>query len=308
MKKIILVTFSAVVFLTSCETKSVNSQRPENINVSPTKENTLINQTESVEKTVYVSKIWNEKDSLEVENFIVKKVSHKVKPKDLIEADVTDAIIQKNGKTLLKLDGIYHGLGNATDFALFPLLGEYQKQLIVSHTVPRGGIHYVIGFSPNPKVIFDSRDFAIGGEDLAIEDVDNDGIYEVLLDKSGDFFNFVSSEIPFVTIIFQSDKQTQKFLPVNHRLPENASEHIDGQIKRFNESKEKRFSAVLEILLTYLYAGKEKEAWEFFDKNFQPQDWSFGRVENKEDTKIIIKDALDKDPIYKFIKNDLNAK
>lgn len=308
MARIMLLIFSAVLFLTSCETKSVNSQQPANTNVSPTMENSLINQTESVGKTVYVSKIWTEKDSLEVENFIVKKVSHKVKPIDLIEADVTDAIIQKNGKTLLKLDGVYHGFGNATDFALFPLLGENQKQLIVSHTVPRGGIHYVIDFSPNPKVIFDSRDFAIGGEDLAIEDVDNDGIYEVLLAKSGDYFNFVSSEIPYVTIIFQFDKQTQKFLPVNHKLPEFSLWYIDGQIKRFNEGKEKRFSDVLDITLTYLYTGKEKEAWEFFDKNFLSQDWSFGRVENNEEAKEKIKAALDKDPIYKFIKNDLKAK
>lgn len=308
MKKIMFLMLSALLFLNSCDTKSVISQQSENTNANPKDENISTNQTESVEKTVYVSEIWTEKDSLEIEKFIVKKVSHKVKPEDLIEADVTDAIIQKNGKTLLKLDGIYHGLGNATDFASFPLLGDNKKQLIISQTVPRGGIHYVIDFSPNPRVIFNSRDFGIGGEDLGITDVDNDGIYEIFLAKSGDYFSFVSSEIPYVTITFRFDKQTQKFLPVNHKLPENASERINGQIKRFNESKEKRFAAVLEITLTYLYAGKEKEAWDFFDKNFAPQDWIYGRVENKEQTKEKIKADLSKDPIYKFIKNDLKAK
>lgn len=308
MKSVILLIFSTVLFLNSCGTESVNFHQPENTNAKPAQENTPINQTESVGKTVYVSEMWTEKDFLEVENFIVKKFSHKLKPKDLIEADVTDAMIQKNGKTLLKLDGIYHGLGNATNFALFPLLGENKKQLIVSHTVPRGGIHYIIDFSSNPRVILDSRDFAVGGEDLGTTDIDNDGVYEVFLAKSGDYFNFASFEIPYITITFRFDKQKQSFLPVNHILPENALEHIDGQIKRFNESKEKRFSAVLEITLTYLYAGKEKEAWEFFDKNFFPQDWAFGKVEDKEETKQIIKEVLGKDPIYKFIKNDLNAK
>lgn len=308
MTRIMLLIFSAALFLISCETKSINSQQPENKNVNPTKENTLINQTESVEKTVYVSEIWVKEDFWEIKDFVVKKVSHKVKPKDLTEAYVTDAVIQKNGKTLLKLNGIYHGLGNTTNFAPFPLLGENRKQLIVSHTFPRGGIHYVVDFSPNPKIIFDSRDFAVGGEDLGIGDVDNDGIYEVLLSTSSDYFNFVSSEIPYIQIIFRFDKQIQKFLPVNHKLPELTLGYINGQIKRFNESREKRFSSVLEITLTYIYLGKEKEAWEFFDKNFAPQNWSYGGVENKEEAKEKIKVALDKDPIYKFIKNDLKAK
>lgn len=302
MKKTASIILLSILFFTSCETKSVNSQKVEN---TVNENNSIPVSNESEDKAVYMSDISAEEDSLEYKGFVIKKAVRKVKPKDLTEAEITDAVIQKNGKTLAKLDGIYYGIGNATDFALFSLLGEDEKQLIVSHTIPRDGIHYIVDFSPNPKIIFASPDFHIGGEDFGIEDIDSDGIYEISLAKPGDYFNFASSDIPYVRIIFQYDKQARKFLPVNHKLTKLIQEDIDNQIKSFNETKEKRFSDILEISLTYLYAGKEKEAWEFYDKNFAPQDWSFGKVEDKEEAKEKIKDALADEALYKFIKKDL---
>jgi hypothetical protein len=52
--------------------------------------------------------------------------------------EVSFAIVQRKNRTLAKFEGVYFGAGNATDFGLFPLLGERgPKQLIVSQTIPR---------------------------------------------------------------------------------------------------------------------------------------------------------------------------
>lgn len=291
----------------ACQTNSINAQKAESINLNSNKETAENDNKEFEDNTLYVSGLWTQEDSLEYKGFTVKKSVRKVKPKNLTEADVTDAIIQKNGKNLLTLKGTYHGLGNATDFGLYSLLGGDEKQLIVSHTVPRGGFHYIVGFLPEPKVLFDSGEFAIGGEDFAIKDYDNDGTYEIMLSKSADYFNFVTAEIPYIGIIFRYDKQSQKFLPVNHKFPEFTSIY-DAEIKKIEKSQEKSFSKILEITLSYVYSGKEKEAWEFFDRNFAPDYWGYGKVENKETTKEIIISKLNDDPIYKFIKSDSQQK
>lgn len=301
----LILTFLPIIFLTlACETNSLTIEQPENENLNSTKEIASNDKNEFEDTTLYASGLWTKEDSLEYKGFTVKKSVRKVKPKDLTEADVTDAVIQKNGKTFLTLKGTYYSLGNASDFALFSFFGGDEKQLIVSHTLPRGGFHYIVGFLPEPKVLFDSGEFAIGGEDFAVMDYDNDGTYEIMLSKSADYFNFVTAEIPYIGIIFRYDKQSQKFLPVNHKFPEFTSIHDDAEIKKIEKSQEKSFSKILEITLTYVYSGKEKEAWEFFDKNFAPEDWGYGKVENKEATKEKIVSKLNEDPIYKFIKSD----
>lgn len=303
MKIILPIVLLTGIFSVCCEISSVNSQQVENTK----RENVSVSVSNEVEdKTLNISDYYTQEDSLEYKGYVIRKIAHKEKPEGLTEAVVTDAVIQKNGKTLLKFDGIYYGLGNATDFGLFPFLGENEKQLVVSHTIPRGGAHYVIDFSPDPKVIFNSESFEIFGEDFGIKDIDSDGIYEISLVKSVYYFNFASSETPFTRIIFKFDNQTEKFLPANHKFPEFKHKEIDDQIKRFNESKDKRFSDVLGLTLTYIYAGRENEGWKFFDENFAPDDWALGKVEDKEQTKEKIKAALKKEAIYKFIKDDFS--
>lgn len=52
-------------------------------------------------------------------------------------------------------------LGTATEFALVPLLNGSDKELVISQTIPRGRTHWVVNFSPEPKVIFESADFEL---------------------------------------------------------------------------------------------------------------------------------------------------
>jgi hypothetical protein len=52
---------------------------------------------------------------------------------------------------------------NAIDFGLFTLLGSKAEQLIISQTRPRTGRHWIVELAANPKVIFDSGDYEVGG-------------------------------------------------------------------------------------------------------------------------------------------------
>ncbi|MEW6213045.1 MAG: hypothetical protein AB1631_32280 [Acidobacteriota bacterium] len=52
---------------------------------------------------------------------------------------------------------------------------------------------------------------------------------------------------------------------------------------------------MLGVTLSYIYAGREEEAWKFFDENY--------KLDDKEDFKSKIKDALSHCPIYRYIYN-----
>jgi hypothetical protein len=50
--------------------------------------------------------------------------------------EVSFAVLKKRGKLLAKFDGMYSGVGNATDFGLFSFLKGEAKQLFVSRRFP----------------------------------------------------------------------------------------------------------------------------------------------------------------------------
>ncbi len=148
MQKIIYILLSAIFLCNCCETKSVNSRQVENTN---TKSIEVKKEIKNENKIVSLSEYFTSQDSLAYNGFVVKKVFRKVKPKNSPEAEIADLVIKKNGKILLKFDGIYYPLGNGLDFGLFSFLGGEEKQLAVSDTIPRGGNHYIVRFFRDRK-------------------------------------------------------------------------------------------------------------------------------------------------------------
>jgi len=51
---------------------------------------------------------------------------------------------------------------------------------------------------------------------------------------------------------------------------------------------------VLKVVLSYLYAGKEQEAWSFYESEYNLPD--------KEEIKGTVKEAVSKDNVYKVLK------
>jgi hypothetical protein len=187
---------------------------------------------------------------------------------------------------------------NATGIGLFPLLGGKTKQLIISQTLPRTGRHWIVELAANPKVLFDSGDYEVGREELWAVDIDGDGVYEIGLFVTRFYLVFDQlsvSATPLPTVIFGYDKQVGKYLPANHRYRDYFLKDIETEIRDLPTAAGELYLARrLDVLLQFLYAGKEKEGWEFFDKAYTLPD--------ADKMKAKVREVLRKAPAYKFIR------
>jgi hypothetical protein len=256
---------------------------------------------ESANQEKYFADIFTKLKSLSYKGYDIRILEESIIDKASKDTpiDVTYALVKKGGRVSGKFDGVYFGLGNATDFGLFNFLSGKTKQLAISQTVPRGGRHWIVRLHPYYKVIFDSADYEIGREEVSIIDPDNDGIYEIGLAVTAFYlvFDFSMSETPLPYVIFKYDKKTDKYLPANHLFQNYLLQGIDKSISELSTDLKSSyyFSDRLSVLLDYLYAGKEKEGWAFFDQTYTLPD--------KETVKAKVRKVLKKGRAFQFIKN-----
>lgn len=210
--------------------------------------------------------------------------------------EVSYAVLKKNGRRLAEFEGVYFGLGNATDFGLFSFLGGEGKQLTVAQTVPRTGRHWVVDLSSDGRVIFDSRDYDVGREEFYVIDIEGDGVYEISLPVTA-FYMFAGmymAETPLPEIIFKYDRKARKYFPANPAFAGYALRGIEDEIRQLTPAEETNYlSKRLDIVLRYIYAGRESEAWDFFDREYRWPD----RAEMKVKIKAVLKDQA----VYKYL-------
>ncbi len=236
-----------------------------------------------------------ESENLSYQGYDLVRLTKKVK----VEGDSnlwenSYAILKKQGKVLAKFDGIYHPVGNATYFGLYPFLKTETKQIFISQTISRGGEHWVVDLSPDFRVIYDSVEWEVGRENFRVIDIDGDGVYEIsqeILDFWG-FEGLCMACSPLPNIIFKYDAKKRKYLPANHLFRDFVLEETEKNIAEKNIFN-------LGELLEYIYAGKEKEAWAFFEDKF-PESFPAGLKGNisKKEMKEKILAVLKKQPVY----------
>jgi hypothetical protein len=239
--------------------------------------------------------------SLSYNGFDIAKIAKrsKGKSKELSYAqDLTYAVVKKNEKVLAQFDGSTDEPMNEIGIGLFPLLGSKTKQLIISQTVPRGGRHWIVELAHNPEVLFDSGNYEVGREEVWAVDIDGDGVDEIWLFVTSFYgaFNQLSvSATPLPKVVFRYDKQAGRYLPANHRYRDYLLKDIETEIRDLPTERGERYLAQrLEVLLRFLYAGKEKEGWEFFDKAYALPD--------ADKIKAKVKEVLREAPAYNFIR------
>ena len=210
------------------------------------------------------------------------------------------AVLTRKGRPVTTFEGITHGGLAAIDFGLASLLGPEAKQLVVSQTRPRGGRHWVVDLSDG-TILFDSFEYAVGREDGWIKDVDRDGISEIIFELPA-FYMFEAmspSVTPLPEIIFRYDTNTRKYLPANALLRfglegiDKAIEDLDSTPTAEARSEGGYVSARLDILLRYVFAGKENEGWAFFEEHY--------RLDDRQEIKLKIEAVLATEPINKLI-------
>lgn len=212
--------------------------------------------------------------------------------------EVTYAGVMRNGKTISKFDGFegdYHPLGSAVDFGLFSFLNNGSKQLVIEQTQLRNWAHWIVTFSPDYRVIFDGRKWGVGRE-LMYADVNGDGVYEISQAVSAFVFfeNLTNGSSHLVDVVFKYDPEKMEYLPANHVTEAKTLGPIHLKAKDLKRDVDQEFaSQMLLIMLPYIYAGRESEAWAFYDREY--------RFDNKSELKTKIERKLKDEPVHQFI-------
>ncbi len=165
-------------------------------------------------------------------------------------------------------------------------------------------IYWVVSLSPNAKIIYDSGDYPVGHALRAI-DIDGDGKYELIQSLLSFWFwgRFSNVDSPFIEVIFVYNPTLQKYVPANPQFQEFALRNIQDNLRKAKEIQadsnlpgqdKGKLGAVLEVVLTYLFAGKEQEAWSFYETEYNLPD--------KEEMKVEIQKTLIKNVVYKVLK------
>ena len=215
--------------------------------------------------------------------------------------DVSYALLTRKGRALARFDdNIYFGMGNDTRFGLISVLGGSVKQVIISQDVPRGGTQWIIDLSRRARVIYDGPRWAVGreGDDMGVTDLDGDGVYEITVPIT-DFYDLQDkmsmAQIPLPEIVFKYDPRTREYLPANPLFQDYLFKGITSPADISATDELNHRSLVLRSTLTFIYAGKRQEGWEYFDHYYKLKDES--------EIRRRVKSILARQPVYKFIYN-----
>lgn len=239
-------------------------------------------------------------ETLTYNNYEVATLHRKIKSPVDRDTDIAYAVLRKNGKKVAQFD--YSGAVFSTEvrFGLFPVLRGAGKQLIIEITTYRGWRYWVVDLSTNFRILYDSGDYDVGYSLRAL-DLNHDGQYELIhtLQTFRFLYNLDNTNSPFIDIVFKYELKAGKFIPANPEFREFALKDIAGGIKEVRKFKESLsepaypkdlLAAVLEVTIRYLYTGQQKEAWAFYDEEYDLPD--------KQTIKSDIRKRLREDRVY----------
>lgn len=226
-------------------------------------------------------------------------------PKGVTEIEY--AVLRHNGRLVAKFDSPIDQLSEVR-FGLFSFLGD-DKQLVVEQTSNKFWRYWIISLQPEYRVIYDSSKYDVVYE-LRVSDMDSDGKLEII-QNLGSFWYFNSDNLfsPRPQIVFKYNPSTRSYIPANPGFKGIVLKDIDQRIGKTREVIERKEdpaydlhvrSAVLDVVLRYLYAGKSDEAWAFYDQHYN--------VGDKESLRAQLKDKLKQDALYREIINQSQAK
>jgi hypothetical protein len=200
------------------------------------------------------------------------------------------AVISRGGRELVRLtDGVPRE--DATRIGLFPLLGGGGRQLLVEQYT--GGAHCctvyrVYDLGPELRVLFDGNDYGVEeiGEEMTLADIDGDGRYEFTQSVMAfDYFLTSHAGSVFPTAVFAYDEAAGRYAPANRRFSAYLLRPVARDIakvealnRRMSRAERagtfhgEHFTAVMEVLLKYVYAGEEKKGWDFFATHYLLRD------------------------------------
>lgn len=232
-------------------------------------------------------------DPIEYQGYTLSK-QMKTEKMDGRPAEFSYAVLKRGGKTIAIFDGLQHPYGNATEFGLVSLLGGAQKQFLIEQSIHRGSGQWIVSVEPSIKVIFDSEKIGLGSGITPV-DIDHDNIFELssLIVFYG-FAHLAMSDSPKVEVLLKYDAAVQWYLPANHRSTDYTLRGIDEDIRSLPAATDAHYrTRLLNVVLRYLYAGKKRIGWNFFETNY--------KLSDKVAVKTELQTKLRRDRVYQLI-------
>lgn len=280
--------------LASCEKAAANRAAPAAQDVRPAPDVQAARAVKEPEESPKdITETFVREGSLTLNGYEVSR-REKSLP-DTIDANYV--VLERGGRVVEKFDGVESGVGVAATFGAFPFLGGGAKQLAVSLTIPRGGRHWIVDLSSRaPRVVFDSWTYEVGREELSVIDLDKDGTYEISMPMTAFYMfeNMNMAETPLPEIIFKYDAKARRYLPSNSLFPEYSLRGVDEDIRGLKPDDDGYMSKRLDILLRYVYAGRERDGWDFFERAYTRAD--------RDALKKKIAAGLNREPVYRFLR------
>lgn len=208
--------------------------------------------------------------------------------------DIPYVIVKRRGKTVAKFQGRAEHLLESR-FGLFSFLGGPAKQLVIEQTANKYWQYWIVNLQPRFEIIYDSGKYDLVYW-LRTIDFDHDGRFE-LVQNLGTFWYVLGDNVssPRPQIILKYDAQARKYLPANPQFQAVVLSDIEQRIHRGEEIKRDTTyscpSMVYDVTLRYVYAGKRREAWKFFDREYDEKD--------KREQQATIEKMLRKDAVYR---------
>ena len=257
-------------------------------------------------KEIWMGDVLSDDKTLNYNEYVVETRHREVSDDYPIKGrriEMSYVVLKRRGKVLLTFDdNIYFGMGNSTSFGLFAFLPGKTKQLVVSQNIFRGGTQWVVDLSSAPRIVFDGPAWNVGreGDDMRIVDLDGDGVFEIGVPLCS-FYGFERlspATTPLPEIIFKYSRGDHKFLPANPHFANHLLGDVVGRTQTVPVAHDEvdrmyHLGAVLGIVLDYVFAGREQEAWTFYDQAY--------KLPDKQRIKREVRARLRESPVYRFI-------
>ena len=219
------------------------------------------------------------------------------------ETEIEYAVLKRNGRVIVRFDDDRLDHRSVVRFGLCNFLNEEHRQLVVEQTANKFWRYWVLRLAPKVEVVYDSGRYDLVFP-LGTIDLDGDGRLEIV-QNLGSFWYRMGDNVssPRPEMIFKYDDRARRYVFANPEFQAVALKDIGRRIEKVRELRENnqpgitehyQRAGVADIVIRYLYAGRKREAWDFFERESKDLDY-------KQSARAILKEVLSKDALYREI-------
>jgi hypothetical protein len=219
------------------------------------------------------------------------------------ETEIEYAVLKRNGRVIVRFDDDTLEQLNEVRFGLCNFLNEEHRQLVVEQTANKFWRYWVLRLAPKVEVVYDSGRYDLV-HPLGSIDLDGDGRLEIV-QSLGSFWYRMGDNVtsPRPEMIFKYDGGARRYVFANPEFQAVVLRDIGQRIEKVREmgrnnqpgiTEHYHRAGVADIVIRYLYAGRKREAWDFFEREYEDSDY-------KQSARAILKEVLGKDALYREI-------